>query len=99
MNQRRRNPYQQELEQYGPTSPNDGQLFARRIIEEARRQGVTLEEDPRLLRETGDLDLEKQVPPQVYAVVSGVMAMIRKLEEQADESEPGHSGQGPQRRP
>ncbi len=99
MNQRRRNPYQQELEQYGPTSPNDGQLYARRIIEEARRQGVTLEEDPRLLRETADLDLEKQVPPQVYAVVSGVMAMIRKLEEKADESEPGHAGQGPQRRP
>lgn len=91
-------PYQQELEQYGPSGGSDGKLFARQIIEEARQRGVMVEEDPALLRETGDLDLEKQVPPQVYAVVSGVMDMIRRLEE-ADEGEPRLAQQSPGRRP
>lgn len=96
----KRNPYQKELEQFEATSPKDGLLFAESIITKAREQGIPVEEDPGILRETGDLDLEKQVPPQVYAVVAGVMDLLRKLEQEEDhEGEPGRQEHRQPRRP
>ncbi len=83
MNTRKRNPYQQELEQFENSSPKDGKLFSETIIAQAKALRIPVEQDPEILRETGDLDLKKQVPPQVYAVVAGVMDLIRKLEEEA----------------
>lgn len=83
MNIRKRNPYQQELEQFENGSPKDGKLFSENIIAQAKARNIPVEQDPEILRETGDLDLKKQVPPQVYAVVAGVMDLIRKLEEEA----------------
>ncbi len=93
------NPYQRELEQFDASGPKDGIIFAENIIAKAEKQGIPLEQDPEILRETGDLDLEKQVPPQVYAVVAGVMDLLRKLEEEeAHEGIPGHQKhQHPQR--
>lgn len=79
---RKRNPYQRELDQFETTSPKDGKLFSESVIAQAKARNIPVERDPEILRETGDLDLKKQVPPQVYAVVAGVMDLIRKLEEE-----------------
>ncbi len=92
MTPKKRNPYQRELEQFEASGPKDGRIFAESIIAEAQTRGIPLEKDPEILRETGDLDLKKQVPPQVYAVVAGVMDLLRKLEEEeSHESDPGHT--------
>lgn len=95
-----RNPYQKELEQFDASSPRDGKIFAENIIAQAREREIPLEKDPEILRESADLELEKQVPPQVYAVVAGVMDLLRKLEEEAPhEGNPGHEKYPQQRRP
>lgn len=92
MTNKKRNPYQQEQEQFEASSPKDGRIFAESIIAQARERDIHIEKDPGILRESGDLDLEKQVPPQVYAVVAGVMDLIRKLEEEeSHESDPSHA--------
>lgn len=92
MTLKRKNPYQQDQEQFEASSPKDGRIFAEEMISQAQQRGIPLEKDPEILRETGDLDLKKQVPPQVYAVVAGVMDLIRRLEEEAPhESDPGHT--------
>lgn len=91
---KKRNPYLQELEQFESRSPKDGKLFSEGIIAQAKERGIPVEQDPEILREAGDLDLKKQVPPQVYAVVAGVMDLIRKLEEE----EPYESNAGNPRR-
>ena len=92
MTSKKRNPYQRELERFEASSPKDGRIFAENIIAQAQELGVPLEKDPEILRETGDLDLKQQVPPQVYAVVAGVMDLLRKLEEEeSHEGDPGHA--------
>lgn len=97
MTLKRNNPYQRELEQFEAASPKDGKLFAEGIIAQAQARAIPIEKDPELLRESGDLDLKKQVPPQVYAVVAGVMDLIRKLEE--EEPHEGHPGHPKQQQP
>ncbi len=89
----KRNPYQKELDQFEASAPKDGKLFAEGIIAQSKSRGISIENDPEILRETGDLDLKKQVPPQVYAVVAGVMDLIRKLEEEEpNEGNAGNAG-------
>lgn len=78
---RKRNPYDKEMEQLTSSGTKDGQLFAKGIIEKAEALDIPIEKDPEILRETGDLDLKNQVPPQIFAVVSGVMNLIKQLEE------------------
>lgn len=100
MTLKKRNPYQKELEEFDATSPRDGRIFAENIISQARARGIPVEKDPEILREAGDLDLEKQVPPQVYAVVAGVMDLLRKLEEEeSHEGIPSHQEHHNPRRP
>ncbi len=86
------NPYQRELERFEASNPKDGRIFAETIIANAQERGIPVETDPEILRESGDLDLKNKVPPQVYAVVAGVMDMIRKLEEEeSHESDSSHA--------
>lgn len=81
------------LQQEHSPVPEDGIRFSEQVIREAKAQGVPVEEDPAVLRETADVDLGGQVPPQVYAVVAGVMDMIRKLEEK-EEAHEGRTDNG-----
>lgn len=85
------NPYQRELERFEASNPRDGRIFAEAIIAKAQERGIPIETDPEILRESGDLDLKNKIPPQVYAVVAGVMDMIRKLEEESHESDSSHA--------
>lgn len=72
------------------TAKGDAEL-ARRIVEEARRQGVHVTEDPQLLSLLARLDLDQEIPPALYAAVAAVLSWVYWLQglrpEQARERE------------
>ena len=47
---------------------------AERIIAEARRQGVYIAEDPQLLGLLGQLELNQEIPEQLYAAVAAILS-------------------------
>ena len=57
-------------------------LVADRIIEVARRHGVPIREDPFLVEALSTLDLNRQIPPQLYRVVAEVLVFVYRLNEE-----------------
>lgn len=55
------------------TAKASGEL-AERILEEARRHGVFITEDPRLVSLLGQLDLEQAIPEELYTAVAVVLS-------------------------
>ena len=55
------------------TAKASGEL-AERILEEARRHGVYITEDPRLVSLLGQLDLEQAIPEELYTAVAVVLS-------------------------
>lgn len=48
--------------------------LAERIIEEARRRGVYITRDPQLVGLLGQLELDQEIPEQLYAAVAAVLS-------------------------
>ncbi len=53
--------------------------LAERILEEARRQGVYVAEDPQLLAMLSRLELDEEIPVECYAAVAVVLAWAFRL--------------------
>ncbi|MCY1408879.1 FlhB domain protein [compost metagenome] len=53
---------------------------AERIIAEAQRQGVRIHDSPELVGLLMQLDLDAQIPPQLYQVVAELLAWVARLE-------------------
>ena len=50
--------------------------LAYRIIEEARKQGVYIAEDPQLVAMLGRLDIDQEIPEELYAAVAVVLSWV-----------------------
>ena len=50
--------------------------LARRIIEEAKRQGVYVAEDPRLLAMLSRLDVGQEIPEDMFTAVAVILAWV-----------------------
>jgi flagellar biosynthesis protein len=49
---------------------------AERIIEEARRQGVHIAEDPGLVSMLRQVDVDAEIPPELYTAVAVVLSWV-----------------------
>ena len=75
-------PYQQAVAlEYGKhktpvvSAKGEGEL-ARRIIAEAKRQGVYVSEDPRLLAMLSRLDVGQEIPEDMFTAVAVILAWV-----------------------
>ena len=57
------------------TAKGDGEL-ARRMLEEARKEGVFVSEDPQLLALLSRLDVDEAFPPELYTAVAVVLSWV-----------------------
>jgi flagellar biosynthesis protein len=57
------------------TAKGDDEL-ARRIVEEAKRQGVYVAEDPRLLAMLSRLDVGQEIPEDMFTAVAVILAWV-----------------------
>lgn len=57
---------------------------AERIIERARQAGVFVHDSPELVSLLMQVDLDEQIPPELYRAVAEVLAFVYYLEKQAE---------------
>jgi flagellar biosynthesis protein len=50
--------------------------LAQRIIEEAQRHGVYVAEDPQLLALLSRIDLDKEIPPELFTAVAVILSWV-----------------------
>jgi flagellar biosynthesis protein len=55
-------------------------LIAERIVEIAREQGVPVREDPALAEALARLELEQEIPPELFAAVAEVLVWAYGLD-------------------
>ena len=48
--------------------------IAEMILEEAKRQGVYMAEDPRLIAALSHLDIENEIPKELYTAVAVILS-------------------------
>jgi flagellar biosynthesis protein len=60
--------------------------LAERIIEEARRRGIFIAEDPALLNLLGRLEVDEEIPLECYTAVAVVLAWAYRLRGVAPDS-------------
>ena len=52
------------------------QELAERIVEEARRHGVHVAQDPALLARLAAVELDQEIPPELYAAVAVILSWV-----------------------
>jgi flagellar biosynthesis protein len=61
--------------------------MADRIIDTARQNGIPVQEDPSLVEILGQLELDQQIPPELYQVIAEILTMVYRADGQAGVSE------------
>jgi len=62
------------------TAKGRGEI-AEKILELARRYDIPVRQDPNLVRILWKLDLDEQVPPELYKAVAEILAYVYSLNE------------------
>ena len=57
-------------------SARGDQELAQRIIEEARKHGVHVAEDPVLLAQLAKVDVNQAIPPELYTAVAVILSWV-----------------------
>lgn len=74
--------YDDQIESYAKSDANEMESLSKTIKEEAQKENIPVESDIKTLKEQVGNDLRKNIPPQLFAVVSGIVDVIGKLEEE-----------------
>ncbi len=56
--------------------------IAEKIIKIAKENGIPIKEDPDLVETLSRLDLNREIPPELYHVIAEVLAWIYKVNKQ-----------------
>jgi len=65
---------------YAPKVIAKGSAFmAERIVALAREHGVPLQQDPQLVEVLAALDLDREIPPELYRAVAEILAFVYSL--------------------
>jgi len=57
------------------TAKGDAEL-AQKIIDEAQRHGVYVAEDPQLLALLSRIDIDKEIPPELFTAVAVILSWV-----------------------
>jgi flagellar biosynthesis protein len=57
-------------------------IIAERIIEVAREHNIPLKRDPALIEVLSKMDLDQEIPPELYRAVAEVLAYVYKMTKQ-----------------
>jgi flagellar biosynthesis protein len=57
------------------TAKGDAEL-AQKIVDEAQKHGVYVAEDPQLLALLSRIDIDKEIPPELYTAVAVILSWV-----------------------
>lgn len=60
-------------------------LVARNIIEKAKEHNIPIQEDASLVEVLSKLDLDQQIPPELYELVAEVLSFVYRSDLKAEE--------------
>ncbi|UHA73954.1 EscU/YscU/HrcU family type III secretion system export apparatus switch protein [Paenibacillus sp. 481] len=58
-------------------------LLADRILDKARESGVPVQEDASLVEVLSKIDIDQQIPPELYHLVAEVLSFIYRTDQRA----------------
>ncbi len=61
--------------------------IADQILDMAKEHGIPVQEDASLVEVLAQVDLNKQIPPELYQVVAEVMAFVYRLDHRMDQED------------
>ena len=64
-------------------------IVAEKIIEMARKHNVPIKNDPALVQILSKLDLDEQIPTEIYKAVAEILAFVYSVNERRRENQPG----------
>jgi len=67
-------------------------LLAERILELAREHGVHVHEDPALVALLAKIDVNAEIPPELYVAVAEVLAFVYRLNKRLGPNPPKNRG-------
>ena len=67
--------------------------LAERIIELAREHKIPIREDPDLIAVLSQLDLEKEIPAELYKPIAEILSFVYRVNEKARDAGDEHSEQ------
>lgn len=67
----------------------DFKRYAEKLIEDSKKVGITVEDDPDCLKEILGIDLRDNIPPQMYKVIASIVNAISSMEEVGNENRKG----------
>lgn len=59
-------------------------LLADKILEMAKENGIPIQEDPALVEVLSKLDLDQQIPPELYNLVAEILTFIYRSDKLAE---------------
>lgn len=62
-------------------------FVAEEIIQRAKENGIPIQEDPALVEILANLDLDQQIPTELFEVVAEILAMVYQLEKRTSVDE------------
>ncbi|MCO7126008.1 EscU/YscU/HrcU family type III secretion system export apparatus switch protein [Sporolactobacillus shoreicorticis] len=65
------------------SAKGEGEI-AQRIIDQARKHDIPIQQDPALVSMLGKLDLNQMIPQELYQTVAEIFAFIYTIDEQAE---------------
>lgn len=72
-------------EQDAPKVAAKGQgLIAEKIVEKAREHGIPVQEDASLVEVLSKLDLDEQIPPELYQLVAELLSFVYRADRKLD---------------
>jgi flagellar biosynthesis protein len=78
--------YQQKLDTAPKVIAKGKGKVAEKIIEMAREHNIYIQNDPDLIEILSQLDLNEEIPPDLYVVVAELLAFVYSLNRKAAES-------------
>ncbi|RJE86733.1 FhlB domain-containing protein [Paenibacillus sp. 1011MAR3C5] len=60
-------------------------LIADRILEKAKESGVPVQEDSSLVEVLSKLDVDQEIPPELYALVAEILTFVYQSDRRAKE--------------
>jgi flagellar biosynthesis protein len=59
---------------------------AEAILEKAKEHNIPIQEDPSLVEVLGKLDIQQQIPPELYRIVAEILAFVYQTDRRAKRS-------------
>ncbi|WP_040948649.1 EscU/YscU/HrcU family type III secretion system export apparatus switch protein [Gorillibacterium massiliense] len=59
-------------------------VVADEIISKAKEYGIPIQEDPSLVEVLGQLELEREIPPELYQLVAEILSFVYRADNRAN---------------